>query len=249
MGERVRRLALVSILAGAAAGPADAAGGPPPVTWPVPICAPSTIATASPAPATNDSASLAELPFVVDLAPAAASVVVGLTEDNAAVIRCVVVDERSRGLEGAAIVAVAGLKFSQPKAANLAEPGGRYLVRVSTLLGVSWVHAPPPQPLLPRCAAELHGPAPDGPEAPKPLSRVNPRYPRGAEAEGIEGSVTVRLEVFSSGAVVPACLSGATPPGWFEAAAVEAVSLWRFAPPEGPGPRFYEVTVRFRLED
>lgn len=251
-GAAVRRVAafILGCLAAGAAGTSPARPAePPPIVWPVPVCDLETIASASPAPATSDSASLGLLPFVTGVVPLSAAAVIGLTEDNAPIIRCAVVDEYSVGLENAAIVAIAGLKFSQPKAVNTAEPGGRYLVRVSTLFGASWVHAPPKLPILPACAnLESRGAVLSGFDVPKPVSRVQPQYPPGAEGEGIEGKVSVRLEVFSSGRVTPVCISEATPPGWFEAAAVEAVAAWRFPQPEGPGQRFfYEVRIRFEL--
>ena len=46
-----------------------------------------------------------------------------------------------------------------------------------------------------------------------------------------------------------ACIASATPPGWFEMAAVEAVSQWRFDPPAEIGPRRYRVTIKFRMGD
>ncbi|BCW91104.1 hypothetical protein sos41_42830 [Alphaproteobacteria bacterium SO-S41] len=221
-----------------------------PVIWPVPACGAEDVATASPAPLTNDSASLTELPFIVGLSSISAGLVIGLNEDNTALIRCVYVDDRSVGLEGAAILAVAGLKFATPRVPNTSIPGGRYLVRVATLFGLSWVEPPPRQPLLPPCPKAFDAETVAfGPNVPKPLYREKPVYPPRAEEEGIEGSVEVQLDVFASGAVSPACIAGATPPGWFEQAAIVALSQWRFNPPAATGPRRYQVTIKFRMAD
>lgn len=220
-----------------------------PVNWPVPPCGPADVATASPAPMTSDSASLKELPFVTGLVPATAGLVIGLNPDNTPLIRCVYLNEASVGLEGAAIVAVAGMRFATPRVPNTVVSGGRYLVRVGTLFGISWIRKPPRQTLLPRCGPETGDDIPSGAGAPKPVHRVPPVYPEEAETEAIEGSVDIVLDVFSSGAVSPACIAGASPAGWFEAAAVEAVSQWLFDPPTGLGPRQYRVTIKFRMEN
>lgn len=219
-----------------------------PVTWPVPPCGPADIATASPAPLPSDTAALAELPFVARFAPASAALVVGLADDNTPIIRCIYWNERSEGLEGAAVVAVAGLRFSTPRVPNTVVKGGRYLVRVSTLLGFSWVQPPPRQPLLPPCPPR-GATAQTGVRAPKPVSRVAPVYPSAAENEAIEGAVEVWLDVFADGSVSPYCIASASPPGWFERATVDAVAQWRFDPPIEIGPRRYWVTVKFRMEN
>lgn len=220
-----------------------------PVKWPVPPCGPADVATSSPAPLVSDSTALAQLPFLVGLSSVSAALVIGLNADNTPIIRCVYVTPRSVGLEGDAIVAVAGLKFATPRVPNTAVEGGRYLVRVATLYGISWVEPPPRQPLLPACPGELDEPSAPGPNTPKPVQRVPPTYPVRAEEEGIEGSVHVQLEIFASGAASPICIAAATPPGWFEQAAVEAVAQWRFNPPTDVGPRRYGVTIRFRMEN
>ena len=245
---RMKRLVALTILAvvAAIAAPRALAG---PVKWPVPPCGPADVATSSPAPLVSDSTALAQLPFLVGLSSVSAALVIGLNEDNTAIIRCVYLNERSVGLEGAAIVAVAGLKFATPRVPNTSIPGGRYLVRVATLWGLSWVEPPPRQPLLPACPGGIDAPAMPDARAPKPIHRVPPTYPARAEEESIEGSVEVALDVFPSGAVSPACIGAATPAGWFEQAAVDAVSQWRFNPPTDLGPRRYTVTIRFRMEN
>lgn len=231
------------------AAQASAAEPHVPIKWPVPACAPQVVASASPAPATSNSDSLLKLPASASLIPMSAAVIVSLTPENRPVIECVIDEGYPTGFQIAAVEAISDMVFSTPRAVNEAGPGGRYLVRVSTLFGASWVHAPPKLPILPACAnLESRGAVLSGFDVPKPVSRVQPQYPPGAEGEGIEGKVSVRLEVFSSGRVTPVCISEATPPGWFEAAAVEAVAAWRFPQPEGPGQRFfYEVRIRFEL--
>lgn len=218
------------------------------VTWPVLPCTAQEVASASPAPMVSDDHSLIELPFVVNWQPVSAAIVIGLDDTGGALIRCVYVNDQSVGLEGAAIVAVAGLKFAPPRLLNTSVPNGRYLVRVSTLLGFAHVDAPPQPSLLPVCGPSQASRQPVLP-APKPVSRVNPSYPAEALIEELEGWVTIRLEVYSDGSVSPLCLRGGAPPGWFEHSAVEALSQWHYDRPPWPGLRYYDVTVRFRLED
>lgn len=219
------------------------------VKWPLSWCEPSAIAAASPAPATSNSDSLLHIPFSVLPITFSAAVIVSLTPDNRPVIECVVDPGYETGFELEAVNAVADMVFSAPLAVNKAGPGGRYLVRVSTLFGVSWVDPPPPLPILPACerpntAAWVWNRMPN---APKPAARVQPSYPRRALDEEIEGEAIIALDIFSNGDAIPLCLAGSTPPGWFENAALSAVSQWRFE--KGVERGKYQVTVRFRLED
>jgi TonB family protein len=217
------------------------------VVWPLPDCSPVEMASASPAPAVSESSSLKALPFVMLAEPPSAAFIVGLDAANRPILRCVVAGRSTRGLIADASVAASGLTLSTPNAPNRATNDGRYLLRLSTNFGFTWVAPPPPYPLLPHCAARAQpGGSSPVPMAPTPASRVNPKYPDIALAEEMEGEVEVYLEVFSNGAASPLCISGGTPPGWFEQAAVEAIRQWRFKPSSSMGT--YRVTVKFRLE-
>ena len=220
------------------------------IIWPVPVCDDTDIAAASPAPFTNDSGSLSHLPFLIGLVPATAAVLVSLDGEGAPTLRCVEPDWDGDGLELAAITAVAGMTFSAPQVANRTGKGGLYLVRVSTLFGLAWVHAPPRQTLMPICPGYDTWPLFNGipPNAPKPEYRVNPTYPAQAESEGIEGSVTIVLETFANGAVSPVCLAHARPAGWFEVSALDALAQWRFRPSADFKLNTYTVTIKFLLE-
>jgi len=228
------------------AAQASAAEPHVPIKWPVPACAPQVVASASPAPATSNSDSLLKLPASASLIPMSAAVIVSLTPENRPVIECVIDEGYPTGFQIAAVEAISDMVFSTPRAVNEAGPGGRYLVRVSTLFGVPWVEQPPPLPILPKCA-DSSGVWPWWPNAPKPVSRTRPVYPSRAQEEGIEGSVVVVMDIFSSGAAIPQCFASAAPPGWFEEETLKAVAQYRF--PEGTVRGGYTVTVRFRMED
>lgn len=219
------------------------------LVWPMPFCHPDAIAAASPAPAVKESASLKELPFDIFLWPPSAAFIVALGPNGEAEPQCMIGQSTDWQIARAAMIAVAGLKFAAPRTPNTSAPGGRYLVRVSTNLGTSWVDPPPPDPLLPDCERgwlTVWSPRWAGAAAPRPAKRVNPSYPGRALREEREGVVKVVLETYSNGSASPICLIKSEAPGWFEAEAVKAVSQWVFDPRDGIG--CYVVTVRFKLE-
>ena len=67
------------------------------------------------------------------------------------------------------------------------------------------------------------------------LSGAGPVYPEQARADGVEGSVTVVYDVGVDGSVSNARVLSSTPSGVFDAAALAAVSSWRFNPPRVDG--------------
>ena len=78
-------------------------------------------------------------------------------------------------------------------------------------------------------------------------------YPAEARADGVEGRVVVRYDVTREGRVVNAAVVSAEPSGVFEAAALAAVSTWRFRPAvtrgEAVAARDRLSTLTFRLGD
>jgi protein TonB len=83
------------------------------------------------------------------------------------------------------------------------------------------------------------------------VSGEGPEYPPAARAQSLEGYVIVRYDVTAEGAVENVRVVGAEPTGVFDAAAVAAVSAWRFAAPTRDGvPQAAsnrESRVEFRL--
>lgn len=236
----------VLLIAIALIGIAAAAEPHVPVKWPVSWCPDGAVAATSPAPALSNSDSLRVIPFTISIFPYSAAVIVSLTPENRPVIECVVDPGYDSGFELTAIDAVAGLVLSAPLAVNTAAPGGRYLVRINTYFGISWVDPPPKLPILPKCP-DKPGFWRWNPDAPKPVSRMQPNYPVRALEEEIEGTVEVVLDIFANGMAIPKCFATTTPPGWFENEALEAVAQYRF--PEGTKRGDYSVTIKFRLED
>jgi len=83
------------------------------------------------------------------------------------------------------------------------------------------------------------------------LERVDPVYPEAAERRGQEGWVELEFTIDTTGRVRDVTVSEADPPARFDAAAVTAVSQYRFAPFEEDGRRYARrarLRVRFALE-
>ncbi len=74
-------------------------------------------------------------------------------------------------------------------------------------------------------------------DPPIPIRQIPPIYPDFAKTAGIEGSVTVEVEVFADGTVgaieVKKSLMGG--PGGLDEAAIKAVRQWEFAPAKSGG--------------
>ncbi len=82
---------------------------------------------------------------------------------------------------------------------------------------------------------------------PRPLRRAPLTYPPTARAKGITGEVTLNLLVEADGRVSEVRVESAQPPGWFEAAAKEAVRRWRFQPARYQG-KAVRVWARQRIK-
>ena len=83
------------------------------------------------------------------------------------------------------------------------------------------------------------------------LSGAGPKYPVEARAQGIEGQVDVRYDVSVDGRVENAVVVRSDPADLFDAAALAAVTSWRFNAPLVDGRRIRALgrvsTVYFRL--
>lgn len=77
---------------------------------------------------------------------------------------------------------------------------------------------------------------------PTPLRRVRPEYPPEARKKRTEGRVLVRMIVDSKGLPTQCAIHAAAPPGYFEAAALEAARKMRFSPGRKDG-RAVRTTV------
>lgn len=88
-------------------------------------------------------------------------------------------------------------------------------------------------------------------DAPRPLRRPPPEYPRRARERGVEGFVSLHLLVDARGAVREVRVIDAEPKGLFEEAAVNAVRRWTFEPGREDGnavEAWVRQVVRFALE-
>lgn len=63
-----------------------------------------------------------------------------------------------------------------------------------------------------------------------PVVRYSPAYPCEAEAQGIEGYVSIQFSILEDGKVGGAQVIESVPPGIFDSAALAAVQLWEYAP-------------------
>ena len=82
------------------------------------------------------------------------------------------------------------------------------------------------------------------------LIKVEPRYPREARVNRIEGYVRLRFSVTESGEPRDITVVEAQPPGVFEEEAISALRRWRFAPAQSEGeyvPTVGEEVIRFQL--
>ncbi|REG14250.1 outer membrane transport energization protein TonB [Archangium gephyra] len=88
--------------------------------------------------------------------------------------------------------------------------------------------------------------------APEVLAQVQPRYPRRAKADGIQGLVLVRIIIGTDGRVEPEHTRVIRSVPELDAAAISAVSQWRFSPALGHHGRpvrvIVEIPVQFSLK-
>lgn len=84
-------------------------------------------------------------------------------------------------------------------------------------------------------------------QAPMVRQRVSPRYPLGAERDGISGYVVLRGIVERDGSVSRVDILKSSPPGVFDQSARSAFGRWRFKPGRDGG-KTVRVWVRKRLE-
>jgi protein TonB len=87
---------------------------------------------------------------------------------------------------------------------------------------------------------------------PKAIGKVEPIYPEEAKRRNIEGTLKLMLKIDDLGRVLSAEVVEATPPGVFDAAALQAFREARFQPAIKDGrPVRYQAYIRvdFKLED
>jgi TonB family protein len=84
---------------------------------------------------------------------------------------------------------------------------------------------------------------------PMRLISVDPVYPAEAAAAGLEGWVDVSFAVSAFGTVTAPAVVAAEPAGVFDAAALAAVSRWRYTRPPPGEERQVTERVRFELSD
>lgn len=89
-------------------------------------------------------------------------------------------------------------------------------------------------------------------EKPKRLKPNRPEFPAALKAQGIEGDVTVRVDIAASGAVTSVTIVQSSGHPAFDDAAKRAAAMERFAPAirdGNPVPFSLSYSYRFRIED
>ena len=85
-----------------------------------------------------------------------------------------------------------------------------------------------------------------------PLVRIEPDYPARAASRGIEGFVVVQFTITPAGTIRDPKVVDAEPKGIFDAAAIKAVSKWKYNPKIEEGVaverRGVQVKLAFKLE-
>jgi protein TonB len=87
---------------------------------------------------------------------------------------------------------------------------------------------------------------------PRILQKVEPRYPESVRRDGVEGSVTVKMEIMENGKPSSVWVVGSSGRNELDEAAVKAVERWRFVPARDsvngqPVVCITTVEVKFRL--
>lgn len=80
-----------------------------------------------------------------------------------------------------------------------------------------------------------------------PLVRINPDYPPRAQNRGIEGWVLMQFTITAAGTVRDPKVINASPKGYFEEAALKAISRWRYNPKVQEGVAVERVGVQVKL--
>jgi len=83
--------------------------------------------------------------------------------------------------------------------------------------------------------------------APLLSSGAAPIYPPQAQAQGVEGEVTVEYDVTEQGLVINAVVIQSEPDQVFDAAALKAVSSWRFTPARRDGAPIAQQALESKL--
>ncbi len=87
--------------------------------------------------------------------------------------------------------------------------------------------------------------------SPKLRRYIPPLYPPRARGKRIEGKVLVRCVVTADGRVKDGVVVSATPPGYFEEAALAAIARWTFIPARYLGekvPVYVDIPLSFTLK-
>jgi TonB family protein len=100
----------------------------------------------------------------------------------------------------------------------------------------------------PTAAPPSAGDSSGEPEALRPLIASMPTYPETARQRRVEGYVDVEFTVNAQGNVEQPRVVGSQPSGVFDAAALAAVSRWRYPPAQDRAPQTLQQRVEFKPE-
>ncbi|WHZ19313.1 MAG: hypothetical protein OJF55_001462 [Rhodanobacteraceae bacterium] len=141
---------------------------------------------------------------------------------------------------------LAPARETAPQAAAM--PASVVPARMPALSVANLVLTPAPLDAVVRPTPASVGTPPDSAlaAAPRPLRSVAPAYPPQALLNGAQGQVEIQFSLDAAGVPQNLQVTRSTGSGLFDAAALSALSRWRFTPPAEAG-RHYRQTFTFQL--
>lgn len=216
---------------GPATGPADTADTVTPRTAANPAGSSPAAAAPPPAPAANTKSAAATAPATTApaaTAPAAASKAAATPTTTAPAAATKAAATPAAAAPATATPATATAAPATTTAAPTTTAPATTAAPVTAPPPAATVAAAPPPAAAPAPAPAAARPAPAAAREIKLVSRVDPGFPRGVDAD--KGAVKARLQVDARGAVTGVDIIESNPPRVFDRAVRNALQQWRYEP-------------------